>query len=176
MYITTYAADAWALLDTRRLWQHYHNSYLMSECKHHLMDSAVMRNGPHTPTCWKTTSLASRLNVTVKVVKTCSFFKKKYTQHLFDWADEMITIWHRICSRTRDGVCYHSASLLSSCIILKSVSYKMTACEGESWQWVCCMQNQPVSQKTKAMTPWFTPVKNNELQSALWNPSLCRQF
>lgn len=77
MYITTYAADAWALLDTRRLWQHYHNSYLMSECKHHLMDSAVMRNGPHTPTCWKTTSLASRLNVTVKVVKTCSFFKKK---------------------------------------------------------------------------------------------------
>lgn len=155
-------------LDMRRLRRHYDNSSLMSKCKHHLMDSSVMRETLLAQYAGKTTSLMSRFDVTAKDEE-----KKIITQHFvwFSWWDDqdMASYMFR---ETRNSVCYDGASLLSSCIILK-LGYR---------RWQGMRENlgsgvrftQKIIRKTKAMTPWFKPFKN--IMSALWNPSSCRQF
>lgn len=171
MYITTYTADAQSPPDTRHLLQQYDNSSLMSKCKHQLMDSTAMKK-QSSPACWKTTSLASRLNVTAKVVEENV---EKQTFIRFSWWDDH-NIWHRICPRTWDSVCYDGVSLLSSCIILNLVCRK----------WQCVRENLgsgsllckiiQCSRKQKQWHPDLRHLKNNEFQSALWNLSLCREF
>lgn len=48
--------------------------------------------------------------------------------------------------------------------------WEMTACEGQSWQWVRIMQKIKPYPRKRAMSPWFMAFKrNNDFQSALWN-------
>lgn len=77
--------------------------------------------------------------------------QQKEHKHLYELVDGMIKIWHCICPRTWDSVCY--ASLLSSCIILYLVCRK--------WQRVRENLGSKINQypRKQAMSPWSTAFK-----------------
>lgn len=106
----------------------------------------------------------------------CLFFLKKMFHNGKRWTFISISWW----GDQKENMALHVSGNMRRCLLrfpaiithhIVLGLWEMTACEGESWQWVRIMQKKtkPYPRK-QAMSPWFMAFKNNnDFQSALWN-------